>query len=72
MINCEGRQAAFFTFSPDGSGEEVKIMCTFTQDPEPIPPPDVQWFTALLLRDPRTAVKTAPVLAMVAELLKIQ
>jgi hypothetical protein len=32
----------------------------------------VQWFTALLLRDPRTAVRTAPVLAMVAELLKIQ
>jgi hypothetical protein len=57
---------------PDGSGEEVKIMHTLTQDPEPVPlPQDARWFAALLLREPRQAVQTAPVIAMVAELLDI-
>jgi hypothetical protein len=46
-------------------------MNTLAQDPEPVMPPDLDWFSALLLQDPRKAVQTIPVIAMVAELLNI-
>lgn len=71
MTDLHGGRAAFITQPLDGSGEEVKTMNTFAQGPESVPPRDLQWFTALLLEDPRKAVQTAPVIAMVAELLNV-
>lgn len=59
----------------DDHGDDVKATRTLAEllgEPEPIRhPDDVQWFTATLLAHPAKAVQTAPVIAMVAELLDI-
>ncbi|MEU4243464.1 hypothetical protein [Actinoplanes sp. NPDC026619] len=59
----------------DDHGDDVQATRTLAEllgEPEPIRhPDDVQWFTATLLAHPGKAVQTAPVIAMVAELLDI-
>jgi hypothetical protein len=59
----------------DEAGDHVQAPRSLAEllgEPEPLPlPHDVQWFTATLLQDPGKAVQTAPVIAMVAELLDI-
>jgi hypothetical protein len=59
----------------DDHGDDVQTTRTLAEllgEPEPIRhPDDVQWFTATLLAHPGKAVQTAPVIAMVAELLDI-
>jgi hypothetical protein len=59
----------------DNHGDDVQATRTLAEllgEPEPIRQPhDVQWFTATLLAHPGKAVQTAPVIAMVAELLDI-
>lgn len=56
-------------------GDDVQATRTLAEllgEPEPIRhPDDVQWFTSTLLAHPGKAVQTAPVIAMVAELLDI-
>ncbi|GIF37454.1 hypothetical protein [Actinoplanes xinjiangensis] len=59
----------------DDHGDDMQTTRTLAEllgEPEPIRHPhDVQWFTATLLAHPSKAVQTAPVIAMVAELLDI-
>jgi hypothetical protein len=56
-------------------GDDVQATRTLAEllgEPEPIRhPDDVQWFALTLLAHPVKAVQTAPVIAMVAELLHI-
>ncbi|MEV6631609.1 hypothetical protein AB0M54_12740 [Actinoplanes sp. NPDC051470] len=50
----------------------TRSLAELLGEPEPIRQPhDVQWFTATLLEHPHKAVQSAPVIAMVAELLDI-
>ncbi|GAA0446864.1 hypothetical protein Aca07nite_57420 [Actinoplanes capillaceus] len=59
----------------DDHGDDVQATRTLAEllgEPEPIRhPDDVQWFASTLLAHPGKAVQTAPVIAMVAELLDI-
>lgn len=56
----------------EGSPRESRSLAELLGEPEPIPlPQDVQWFATALLREPCRAAQTAPVIAMVAELLDI-
>jgi hypothetical protein len=70
-----GEQHTVPPLPPQEHGDDVDTARTLAEllgEPEPIRlPHDVQWFTATLLQHPRQAVQTAPVIAMVAELLDI-
>jgi hypothetical protein len=70
-----GEQHAVPLLSPHDHGDDVKPTRTLADllgEPEPSRlPHDVQWFAANLLAHPGKAVQTAPVIAMVAELLDI-
>lgn len=55
-----------------GDVQATRTLAELLGEPEPIRlPQDVQWFASTLLAHPGKAVQTAPVIAMVAELLDI-